>query len=138
MKTTKDFYEQTLRQLMSSLSEKEVQESLKQNEKKHTLKFNTCMLFLIVVKSTTTTWKNIYGLQKPSEFVVHGDDKDGEDVDVEEEVEIRDDEIDDEEEGQEETKESIPEIQSIEGTDVEKNATLSMTSFPHSPRKALV
>ena len=43
----------------------------------------------------TTTLRNIYGLHKPSDFVVHVDDKDDEDEDAEEEVEIKDDEIDD-------------------------------------------
>ena len=61
-----------------------------------------------MVQSTTTTWKNIYGLHKPSEFFVHVDGKDGEDEDVEEEVEMKDDGIngvnlDDEEEEHEVT-----------------------------------
>ena len=41
MKTTKDIYEKTLRKLMSSLNDKEVKESLKKNEEKLTLRFNT-------------------------------------------------------------------------------------------------
>lgn len=48
-----------------------------------------------MVTSTTTTWKNIYGLHKPSDFVVQVDDKDAKKDDVEEEVEIRDDELND-------------------------------------------
>ena len=82
---------------MPNLSEKEVKESLKKNEEKFTLKFNTCMILLedieYVVKTTTTTWKSIYQLHQPSDFVVHVDDKD--DEDEEEEVEIRDDDLDD-------------------------------------------
>lgn len=99
IKIINDIYEQTLRQLMSSLSEKEVKESLKKNEKKFTLKFNTCLILLkdieSLVKSNATTWKNIYGLHKSSDFVVQVDDKDGEDEDAKEEVEIKDYEIDD-------------------------------------------
>ena len=83
IKTAKDIYEQTLRQLIPSLNEKQVKESLKKNEKKLTLKFNTCLIFLkdieSSVQSTSTTWKNIYGLHKPNDFVMHVNDKDGED-----------------------------------------------------------
>ena len=113
----KGISEKTLRQLIPSLSDKEVKESLKKNEQKLTPKFNTFLIFLkdiqSVVKSNTTTWKNIYGLHKPSEFLVQVDDKDVEEDDVEEEVEIRDDEIDnvdldDEEEDQEATLGNIP------------------------------
>ena len=96
-KTVKDIFEQTLKKLMSSLSKKEVKESLKKNEKNFTLKLNGCMILLkdieSMVKVATTTWKNIYQLHQPSNFVVHVDDND--DEDEEEEVEIKDDEIDD-------------------------------------------
>ena len=104
---------------MLTLSEKEVKELLKMNEKKLTLKFRTCLILLkdieSMLKSNTTTWKNIYGLHKPSEFFVHVDDKDVEEDDVEEEIEIRYDEIDnvdldDEEEEQEATGGSLPKI----------------------------
>ena len=40
-KNAKDIFEQTLKQLMLILSKKEVNESLKKNEKKFTLKLNT-------------------------------------------------------------------------------------------------
>ena len=65
-----------------------------------------------MVKSTTPTWRNIYGFHNPSDFFVHVDDKDGEEDDAEEEVEIRGDEIDDvnlddEEEKQEAIGESL-------------------------------
>lgn len=66
-KIAKDIFEQTLGQPMPSLSDKEVKESMKKNEEKHTLKFNTCMILVNdiehVVKTTTTTWKNVYKLQ---------------------------------------------------------------------------
>ena len=74
--------------------------------------------------------------------MVHIDDIDGEDEDVEEEVEIRDDEIDavnlDEEEEREAIGGILLEIQSIEESDAKKIVDQIMTSFPHSPRKALV
>ena len=81
---------------MPNHSKKEIEESLKKNEKKFTLKLNTCMILLkdieYVVKVTITTWKSIYKLHQPSDFVVHVDNK--EDGDEEEDVEIKDDEID--------------------------------------------
>ena len=65
IKFNKDISEKTLRQLMLSLNEKEVKESLKMNEKKITSEFNTCLILLkdieSMVKSNTTIWKNIYG-----------------------------------------------------------------------------
>ena len=44
MKIEKYIYEKTLRELMSSLDDKEVKESLKKNEEKLTLRFNTCLV----------------------------------------------------------------------------------------------
>ena len=46
-----------------------------------------------VVKSATATWKNIYQLHQPIDFVVHVDEKVGDDE--EENVETKDDEFDD-------------------------------------------
>ena len=61
-----------------------------------TPKFNAFMILSkdieLVVKSNTTTWKNIYGLHKPSEEVVQIDDE-KEDIEKDDE-EINDDEID--------------------------------------------
>ena len=49
---------------MSSLTKKEVKETLKKNEKKFTVKLNICMIILqdieYVVKATITIWNNIY------------------------------------------------------------------------------
>ena len=96
---------------MSSLNEKEVKESLKKNKKKFTLKSNICMILLkdieYVMKKNTITWRHIYQLHRHRDFVVHIDEKEGEYQ--EEEVEIKDDEIDDvnlddEEEEQEATR----------------------------------
>ena len=79
MKTTKDIYEKTLRQLMLSLTDREVKESIKKNEEKLTLRFNTCLILMNdiehVVRNATNTWKNIYLLHKLSDFVVHISDK---------------------------------------------------------------
>ena len=80
--TAKDIFEQTLRQLMPSLSNKEVKYSMKKNEKKLTLKFNTFLVMIkdikSVVKTTTTTWKNIYKLHKLDDFFVHVSDQEDE------------------------------------------------------------
>ena len=69
-----------------------------------------------VVKEATTTWKNIYRLHQPSDFVVQINDK--HEDDEEEHVEIKDDEIDDvnldDGEEQEAAGGNILEIQSIE------------------------
>ena len=46
------------------------------------------------VKARKNTWKIIYKLHQPSDFIVHADKKDG-DEDEEEDIEIKDDEIDD-------------------------------------------
>ena len=45
-KTVKDIYAQTLRQLMSSLKNVEVNKALKENKNKMTLKFNTCLILI--------------------------------------------------------------------------------------------
>ena len=62
-KTIKDIYAQTLRQLMPNLKNAKVNKALKENEGKMTLKFNTCLILIknieSIVKSATTTWKNI-------------------------------------------------------------------------------
>ena len=67
---------------MPSLNNKEVKESLKKNEEKLTLKFNTCLGLMKdidhVVKNATNTWKNIYLLHKPSDFPINVNDEDDE------------------------------------------------------------
>ena len=69
-KTVEDIYAQTLRQLMQTLTNVEVNKALKENEGKMTLKFNTCLILIknieSIVKSATTTWKNIYQLHELS------------------------------------------------------------------------
>ena len=94
-KTSKDIYEQILRQLVLSLSDNQVKESLKKNEEKTTFKFNTCLILINdiehVVKNATNTWKNIYILHKQSDFIVNVSDKDEDDDEHE-----KDEGIDDE------------------------------------------
>ena len=89
--TTLDIFEKTLRKLMLSLSDKEVKESIKKNEEKLTLRFNTCLILINntkdVVTTATKTWKNIYYLHKPSDFVVQVEEEE-EEEEKEEEIEI--------------------------------------------------
>lgn len=96
MKTTIDIYDQTVRKLMPSLDDKEVKESLNKNEEKLALRFNTCIILLNgiehVIKNSTNTWKNIYLIHKPSDFVVNISNKDKGDDEQE-----KDEEIDNEE-----------------------------------------
>ena len=128
---------------MSSLNEKEVKEYLKKHKKNFPLKMTTFMILLnnikYVVKVATSTWKNIYKLHQPSDFIVHVNDKD-DDGDEEKDAEIKDDKIDDvnvddEEERQKYTRGSLPKIQIIEENDVENIAAIVMSLFPHSLRK---
>ena len=84
---------------MSSLSDKEVKESLTKNKENMTSKFNAFLILSkdieSIVKSNTTTWKNIYILHKPSEEVLQVDDEKDDEEDVEKDYEvINDDEID--------------------------------------------
>lgn len=77
----KDIYVQTLRKFLPSIIDAEVKESLKKNEDKMTLRFNTCLVLVkdieCIVKSSTKTWKNFYHFHNPSDFPV--DVKDDED-----------------------------------------------------------
>ena len=63
MKTTKYIYEKIVRQLMLSLNDKKVKESLKKNEQKLKLRFNTYLVLFNdiehIVNNSTNTWKNI-------------------------------------------------------------------------------
>ena len=92
---------------MLSLSDKEVKESLKKNEEKLTLRFNTCLILLNniedVVTTTNKTWKNIYCLHKPSHFLVQVEEEEEEDF---QKVDLDKEEVEEEEA----TKEGLPEI----------------------------
>lgn len=46
MQTTRDIYEKTLRRLLLSITNDKVKESMKKNEEKMTLRFNTCLILL--------------------------------------------------------------------------------------------
>ena len=93
---------------MTNLDDKEVKESLKKNEEKITFRFNTCLTLLKdivhIVKNAKNTWKNVYLLQKLSDFIVSVSDKDDDDDQEEKDEEKVDEEvphfdnIDDEEE----------------------------------------
>ena len=96
---------------MSSLSDKEVKESLKKNEAKLTLRFNTCLILMNniedIVTTITKTWKNIYYLHKPSDFLVQVEEEEEEE---EKEEEIQIDNLDQEEEEHDVTKEGLPKV----------------------------
>lgn len=143
MKTTRDIYEKTLRQCMSSLSNKEIKESLKKNKEKLTMRFNTCLVLLNdiehIVRNATNSWKNIYLLHKLSDFVVSVSDKEEDDdeqkEDKEDDVEevTHFDNVDDEEEqGWEANK---VDAQDIEETNLVKIGAVVIASLPHCPRK---
>ena len=91
---------------MPNLTDKEVKESLKKNEEKLTLRFNTCLVLMKdiehVVRNTTNTWKNVYVFRKLSDFLVNvndedDDDKGQKDEEENDEEETHFDNIDDEE-----------------------------------------
>ena len=79
-KTVKDIYEQSLRNLLPSLTEAEVKEALKIHEGNMMIKFHTCLILIKdiehVVIDATNMWKNIYHLHKPSEDPVEIKDND--------------------------------------------------------------
>ena len=88
-----DIFEQTLRKLMPSLIDKEFKDSMKKNEEKLTLRFNTCLILMNniedVVTITTKTWKNIYCLHKLIEFLVQvEEEEEEEEEEKEEEIQI--------------------------------------------------
>lgn len=131
---------------MPSLSGKEIKESIKKNEVKLTLKFNSCLILVNdiehVVRNATNTWKIIYNLHKKSDFFVNVSDKE-DDGENEKEEENDDEEvtnydnIDDEEQEQEATEEILPDIQSSKETNPKKIIEIVIASLPHSLRKEL-
>jgi hypothetical protein len=117
MQTAKDIYEQSLRQLLPSLSNAEVKDVMKKNEDKMTIRFHTCLILIkdieCIVKDAIEMWKGIYHLHKPSDHPVEikddGSDEDNEEnndsliVDVTDEdlQQLRDEEVDEEEKEEE-------------------------------------
>lgn len=89
MQTTRDIYGKNLRHFVPSITDTEIKESIKKNEENLTLKFNTCLILIKdiehVVKNATNTWKNIYRLHKPSDFLVDVKDDDEEEKEKDEE-----------------------------------------------------
>ena len=102
LNVVRDIREQILRQLMPTISNKEVKESVNMNEQKLTPKFNAFLILSkdieSIVHSNIISWKNIYGLHKPTKEVVQIDDveKDDEEINdnVDEEVNNEEDEED--------------------------------------------
>ena len=126
----------------------EVNKALKDNERKVTLKFNTCLVLMkdieYVVNNATNIWRNVFHFQKlgeyPIEIKVDDDDSDKyEDNDEDTTQFVTIDTIDylklmkdDEEEKEEEaTKEDKQE----EEIDPVKIAMAIISSLPHSPVK---
>ena len=144
-KMAKDIYEKTLRQHMPSLIDREVKESIKKNEEKLTLKFNTCIVLMKdiehVVKNAKNTWKKVYLLHKMDDFSVTISEKDDDDDKEEKDKEENDEEtthfdnIDNEEEKEQEATEE--ETQDIEENDPIKIVVVVIASLPYSPRKVL-
>ena len=145
-KTIKKIFEQTLK-LVPTLIDAEVNKALKDNEKKMTLKFNTCLVLMkdiaYVVRNATNTWRNVYHLHKPSEkpMEIKDDDDDDNDKDEEDDEEstqffivdyqelMKDDEEGKEEEATEESKKDDEE------TDPIKVTMAIIASLPHSLAK---
>ena len=125
-------------QLIPSLTNKEVKESLKNNEEKLTLRFNTCLVLMKdiehVVKNATNTWKNVYLLHKPINSFVSISDKDDDDKEEKYDVEVTHfDNIDDEEEQKQEATEE--ETHNVEEIDLVKIVAVIIASLSQSPRK---
>ena len=89
MQIVKDIYGKNSRKLLPNISDAEVKESLKKNEGKLTLKFNTYLNLMkdieYDVKNATNTWKNVYHLHKPSDFLVDVKDDDDDNDEKDEE-----------------------------------------------------
>ena len=137
--TIKDIYAQTLKQLLPSISDAEVNKSLNKNENKMTVKFNSCLILMkdieYVVRNATNNWRNFYHLHKPSEYP----------------IEIKDDEDDDYEKDDEESTqfvtvdyEEFKEQEAIEEdkkddeeTDPVKIVAAIIASLPHSLSKPM-
>ena len=143
--TVKDIYAQTLRQLVPTLTNVEVNKASKENENKMTLKFNTCLVLMkdieYVVRNATNTWRNVFHLCKLSEYLVEIKDDDDSDKDEDNDedstqfvtMDYQELMEDDEEEKEEEaTKEAKGDD---EETDPVKIVVAVISTLPHSPAK---
>ena len=84
--TIKDIFAQTLKYLVPTLTDVEVNKALKDHENKMTLKFNTCLVVMkdieYVVRNSMNTWRNVFHLHKLSEYPIEiKDDDDDSDKD---------------------------------------------------------
>ena len=130
---------------MPSVTDKEVKESIKRNEEKLTLKFDTCLVLMKyiehVVKNAKSTWKKVYLLRKMDDFSATISEKDDDDEKEKNDREENDEEtthfdnIDNEEEREKEAPEE--ETQDIEENDPIKIVAVVIASLPYSPRKVL-
>lgn len=138
MQTTRDLYEKTLRQLLPSITNVEVKDSMKKNKENMTLRFNTCLILLKytehVVSNATNMWKNVYLFHKQSDFPIEVKDDDSDDEEEDfffETIQFDNEEIeeDKEEEATKEEKEDDEEI------DPMRIVVAGISSLPHSQRK---
>ena len=87
---------------MPSLCDKEVKESLKKNEEKLILRFNTCLILMNIIEDvvnyTTKKWKSIYCLHKLSDFPMQVEEEGEEEEEEKREEEIQIESLDREEE----------------------------------------
>lgn len=131
---------------MPTITDKEVKKSIKRNEEKLTLKFNTCLALMTdiehIVKNATNTWKNVYLLHKMDDFSVTISKKDDDDDDkAENDNEENDEETTqfhniDYEEGRKKNA-AEAKTQDTKENDLIKIATLVIASLPHCPRNFL-
>jgi hypothetical protein len=132
MKTVKDIYEKSLKQLIPTLTYAEVKEALKKNEHKMTPKFHTFLVLSkqieTIVRDSTIVWRRIYNLPMPSDpAITIEDDKDVEEKEQEEEA--AEEEIGDEED------DTV--LSADEEDDPVKIAAEVIASLPHSPQKGV-
>ena len=64
----KEIFSQTLKQLVPNLIDVEIKKTLKENENRMILKFNTCLVQMnnieSMVKNVTDVWKDVFHLPK--------------------------------------------------------------------------
>lgn len=121
-----------------SIIDTEGKESIKKNDDKMTLRFNTCLILIKdiehVVKNATSMWKNVYHLHKKSDFPVEV--KDDYSDDEEEETYIEPTHFDNEEVEEDKEEEATKEDkEDDEETDPMKIIATVIASLPHSPSK---
>lgn len=111
----KDIREQTLREVLSSASNKEVKELMKKYENRHTPRFRICQILGNNIESLVKAMKQLWEVLLKDR--VEEDKK-------KEAIEIKDDD-------------GLPKIASISESSVEEVVATIMTTLPLSPIKAL-